>query len=164
MSLELRKRKAHHSRLALFGRLQLIFQWSKVLIRTARRAFFKTCFCLSGEFSSFSEESGLQFSLGRDPIASRSPKSYCKTPTLLFPRLVSELASEGASGRLFSQTQINKNATRCGPIYHRHVHFNLIETRIASCLFVSRHENAVTPNFGPNLIRFSIHLARYDVF
>ena len=55
---------------------------------------------------------------------------------LIAPRLVSELASEGASGRLFSQTQINKNATRFGPIYHRHVHFNLIQTRIASCLFV----------------------------
>ena len=41
LPLELRKRKAHHSRLALFGRLQLIFQWSKVLIRTARRAIFK---------------------------------------------------------------------------------------------------------------------------
>ena len=35
---------------------------------------------------------------------------------VIAPRLVSELASEGASGRLFSQTQINQNATRFGPI------------------------------------------------
>ena len=55
---------------------------------------------------------------------------------IIAPRLVSELASEGASGRLFSQTQSNKNATRFGPIYHAIVHFNLIQIRIASCLFV----------------------------
>ena len=36
--------------------------------------------------------------------------------SFIAPRLVSELASEGASGRLFSQTQSNKNATRFGPI------------------------------------------------
>ena len=35
---------------------------------------------------------------------------------IIAPRLVSELVSEGASGRLFSQTPINKNATRFEPI------------------------------------------------
>ena len=81
------------------------------------------------------------------------------------PRLVSELASEGASGRLFSQTQINKNATRFGPIYHRHVHFNLIQTRIASCLFVRCVFVTKSPVtklsrswHDQNLIRFFAHL------
>ena len=40
LPLELRERKARHARLALFGRLQLIFQWSKVLIWHATDRYF----------------------------------------------------------------------------------------------------------------------------
>ena len=82
---------------------------------------------------------------------------HSRSGTQLFfaPRLVSELASEGASGRLFSQTQINQNATRFGPICEGTVRFNLIETRIASCLFVgSSRKLASRSKFDQNLANF----------
>ena len=76
---------------------------------------------------------------GSMTIVAQGPQKV--TDRFIAPRLVSELASEGASGRLFSQSQSNKNATRFGPIYQQDVHFNLIQSRIASCLFVRCHEN-----------------------
>ena len=83
---------------------------------------------------------------------------------IVAPRLVSELASEGASGRLFSQTQNNKNATRFGPIYHRHVHFNLIQIRIASCLFVRTSRKCVTPKTWPTFDQLFGHLQQTRPF
>ena len=52
------------------------------------------------------------------------------------PPLVSELVSEGTSGRLFSQVQSETIASRFWPICSRDRHFNLIRFRIGSRLFV----------------------------
>ena len=56
----------------------------------------------------------------RSSVSDMSTKTISKLWEMqgkfIAPRLVSELVSEGASGRLFSQTPINKNATRFEPI------------------------------------------------
>ena len=88
---------------------------------------------------------------------------------VIAPRLVSELASEGARGGCLARlrsTRMQRDLDPC-TVYHRHVHLNLIQIRIASCLFVrcrSNEKSCYEIVTIQKVIRFSIHLPQTRPF